>query len=108
MTPLVIVESPYYHTTRRGRLLYRNYLKACVEDSMARGEAPFASHAFYTQFLNDLDPKSRTIGMRLSRAFIMVCAFVAVYEDYGRSKGMLEGIRIAELYAKRIEFRRIK
>ena len=44
----VVIESPYAGDVKRNRA----YLKACLRDSLARGEFPFASHAvfFYRLF----------------------------------------------------------
>ena len=41
----VIVESPYAGNVE-GNI---EYARACVRDSLARGEAPIASHLLYTQ-----------------------------------------------------------
>lgn len=41
----VIVESPYAGDIERNM----RYLRACLADCLRRGEAPFASHAIYTQ-----------------------------------------------------------
>lgn len=49
MPKFVDIETPYMG--RNEEELRRNllYARACVRDSLMRGEIPFASHLFYTQ-----------------------------------------------------------
>ncbi len=47
----VIIESPYSGDIPRNLL----YARLCVFDCLNRGEAPYASHLFFTQVLNDND-----------------------------------------------------
>lgn len=42
---LVIIESPFAGDVVRNL----RYLRACMRDCLRRGEAPYASHALYTQ-----------------------------------------------------------
>lgn len=100
---IVIIESPYAGDVERNK----KYVKRCMLDSLKRGEAPFASHALYTQVLEDLIPEERFTGMNAGFAFIPRSDFTAVYEDYGISRGMQEGIRIAIEAGHRIEYRKI-
>jgi hypothetical protein len=51
---LVIIESPYAGDPD-GNLAYA---RAALADSLARGEAPFASHLLYPQVLDDMIPIS--------------------------------------------------
>ena len=87
MKPLVIIESPYRGRTR----LHRRYLRACLRDSLDRGEAPFASHGLYTQVLDDDDPDERRLGMEAGWAWLERADLVAVYTDLGVSAGMRAG-----------------
>ena len=61
-------------------------------DSMSKGEAPFASHLMYTQVLDDTIPEERALGMECGQAFYDKMDYMVVYEDYGISPGMEEGI----------------
>jgi len=88
----VIIESPYAGNVERNCA----YLRECILDSLSRGEAPFASHAFYTLFLDDLNPAERKQGMRAGTAWMGVADLVAVYTDKGISPGMEKGIALAE------------
>ena len=99
----VIIESPYTSPSATGLIRNRNYLAACFRDCFERGEAPFAGHALYTQFLNDRDPASRKLGMRLSLAWLRRADLVAVYMDFGLSDGMQAGIDAAKLLGIPVE-----
>lgn len=90
--PLVIIESPYAGDIERNT----RYLRACMADSLHRGEAPIASHGPYTQpgVLDDNDPEQRALGIRAGflwreRVPDVVTAF---YLDFGWSPGMLAAL----------------
>ena len=111
---LVILESPYAGDVERNL----RYARACMLDSLNRGEAPFASHLLYTQCLNDADPEERELGMSAGFAWgdVWMGAFggdggkpVArvVYQDLGISNGMREGIRRAGAHGAAVEYRTI-
>jgi hypothetical protein len=91
--PLVIIESPYAGDVERNL----RYLRACLRDSLMRGEAPFASHALYTQpgVLDDGVPEERERGMVAGFEWGAVATCVAVYTDAGISMGMRRGIERA-------------
>lgn len=105
----VIIESPYAGATPE--LLDRNirYLRACLRDSLLRGEAPFASHALYTLpgVLADSLPEERERGILAGFQWREVAALTAVYEDYGITEGMRRGILHARELGHVIEIRRI-
>ena len=86
----VMIESPYMAATPEEKEKYDKYLEACFFDSLKRGEAPFASHGFYTQWLKDSDPTEREQGMACGKAWVGVAELVAFYVDYGMSSGMLD------------------
>lgn len=106
-TPIVIIESPYAAKDAKIAVRNRNYCITCMQDSIFRGEVPFAGHLLYTSVLNDRDPRARALGLRLSRSFLFLSSLVAVYTDYGISAGMKLGIELAERYSIPIEYRRI-
>ena len=75
------------------------YARACMRDSLRRGEAPYASHLLYPQVLDDATPAERKQGMEAGFAWAEAAAIargitsiVAVYVDRGITTGMLEGI----------------
>jgi hypothetical protein len=86
----VIVESPFAGDVERNL----RYLRACLADCLRRGEAPFASHAIYTQpgVLDDTDPVQRAIGITAGFAWRDVADATVVYVDLGITEGMRAGI----------------
>lgn len=100
---LVIIESPYAGDTVRNIA----YARACVRDSVLRGEAPIASHLLYTQpgVLDDNNKDERQLGIDAGLAWRRVAEKTVVYEDYGITNGMLYGIRLAEQSHGQIEYR---
>ena len=106
---LVVIESPFkgkgYHETELNIL----YARACVHDSLTRGEYPYASHLFYTQdgILNDKDEKERSLGINAGIAWGNLAKKTVVYQDRGISKGMEYGIKRAKEQGKEIEFRNL-
>ena len=103
----VYLESPFYAVSSEG--LHRNmeYLRRCMLDSMARGEAPLASHAVFTQFLDDGVPEERAIGMACGFAWAAFAETTVVYADLGISSGMQLGIDDARANGRPVVFREI-
>jgi hypothetical protein len=103
---LVIVESPYAGDIERNT----RYLRACLADCLSRGEAPFASHAIYTQpgVLDDSDPVQRKLGMDAGFSWRVIAEATVAYTDLGVSRGMLAGIKHAQTMDDHaIEFREL-
>ncbi len=90
--PLVLVESPFAGDRERNA----RYLKAAMRDCIERGEAPFASHMLYTQFLDDDVPDERAAGIECGLAWGYHAALTVVYGDLGISEGMRYGIKRGE------------
>ena len=90
---LVILESPYAGDVEANI----NYARACLRDSLMRGESPLASHLLYTQcgVLNDDEPFERKRGIEAGLAWQEHAHCSVVYYDRGISPGMVEGIRRA-------------
>lgn len=67
LRPTVVIESPYAGDVEANV----SYARACLRDSLVRGEAPLASHLLYTQpgVLDDLDPAERTCGIAAGLAW---------------------------------------
>jgi hypothetical protein len=88
---LVVIESPYGRnpdgSVASPETIERNvrYLRACMADSLRRGEAPIASHAMYTQpgVLDDSQPEERRKGMLAGWAWHERADAVVVYRDLG-------------------------
>lgn len=100
---LVIIESPYAGDVERNV----RYARACVRDSLLRGEAPIASHLLYTQegVLDDNVPTERQHGIDAGLAWRRFAEASIVYTDLGLSKGMQYGIDAAANAGVPIEYR---
>jgi hypothetical protein len=110
MPKFVDIKTPYSAPTLKGVLRNIRYTRACVRDSLLRGEVPFASHLFYTQtgILDDNLPDERQRGIMAGKAIIeRLGAITAVYTDLGTSKGMEIGIELAKKSGRTIEYRRL-
>jgi len=103
MPKLVYIESPFAGEVG----LNIEYARACMADSLSRGESPFASHLLYTQegILDDTIPEEREKGMNAGFDFAAVCDLTAVYTDLGMSDGMKVGVENAEKAGREVEFR---
>ena len=100
---LVIVESPYAGDVEANI----KYARACVRDSILRGEAPTASHLLYTQqgILDDDCFVERKQGIEAGLAWLQAADASAVYTDRGISEGMKLGIARAERFLVPVEYR---
>ncbi len=100
---LVVIESPFAGDVEKNL----RYLRAAMADCFKRGEAPYASHALYTQpgVLDDTKPEERKLGMEAGFAWGARAPMRVVYTDLGMSSGMREGIRRAAELGQRVEYR---
>lgn len=100
---LVIIESPYAGDVEKNVA----YARACVRDSLSRGEAPIASHLLYTQYgiLDDTVPEERQWGIDAGLAWHSAGVLTAVYTDLGISSGMKYGIQEAYRMLSQVEYR---
>lgn len=114
--PIVIIESPFAGTgeteAERKHSEWRNiaYLRAAMHDCIVnRKEAPYASHALYTQagVLDDMIEEERTLGIAAGFNFRRIADKTVVYTDLGISRGMEYGIADAEAKNTPVEFRTI-
>lgn len=103
---LVIIESPYAGDV----LKHIDYARACLRDSLLRGEAPIASHLLYTQIgvLDDDIPEERKMGIHAGLAWGLHASLTAVYADLGISRGMELGILAARHAIRPVEYRYLK
>lgn len=99
----VIIESPLAGDVARNQ----RYLRACLRDSLLRGEAPFASHAIYVGPLDDDKREERDLGIAAGFAWRSAAELTVVYEDLGISRGMQLGIEAAEAMGHPIEVRKL-
>jgi len=104
---LVLIESPFKGESwgeTRDNLLYA---RLCVHDSILRGEAPYASHLFYTQtgILDDKIEEERMRGINAGLAWGSMAELSAFYIDKGFSRGMNYGMENALKAGREIEER---
>lgn len=104
----VNIESPLSAATPQELAENVAYARACLLDSLRRGEAPFAMHLLYPQVLDDKKPNEREQGIDAGCAFILVCQLEAVYFDRGISGGMKKGMGVAKHHNRIIEFRSLQ
>lgn len=105
----VYLESPFTAPTQEGRDRNRRFLLRCMRDSSMRGEAPFASHLLYTQFLDDDVPEERAIGLECGLAWADAGAeATVVYTNLGISGGMQFGIDRANQVGRPVEYRELE
>lgn len=104
---LTLIESPYAAKDPAQVLQHERYARAAMADSLARGEAPLASHLLYTQagILDDTIPAQRTLGIEAGLAWGKQAALSAVYTDWGITPGMRMGIHRAQDQKRRVAFR---
>lgn len=102
---LVILESPYAGDIETNI----RYARACVRDSLLRGEAPIASHLLYTQpgIFKDEIPEERQQGIDAGLAWKKVAHASVVYTDLGVTRGMSYGIDHAEAAEITVEYRKL-
>ena len=88
---VTIVESPYI-TPHASRLECVRYALWACEDCDSRGEAAFASHLFFTQFIPETkEGRARGLAYRDEIAR-RVLGTVAQYVDLGVSPGMFRPV----------------
>ena len=105
----VIIESPYAGTPEQIEINVR-YARACVRDSLMRGEAPIASHLLYTQegILIDEIPRERRMGIDAGHAWLIGCDLVVFYVDLGMSDGMKAALSRVQNFRISLDIRNVK
>jgi hypothetical protein len=83
------------------------YARACLRDSLLRGEAPIASHLLYTQsgVLDDDVEAERKLGIEAGLAWGKHADASVFYLDRGFSEGMGWGLAHANAAGRPFEFR---
>lgn len=102
----VILESPYAGDVERNV----EYARACLRDSLLRGEAPIASHLLYTQpgVLCDELAVERNLGIEAGLLWGEQAEATVVYFDHGITKGMQCGIARAKASGRPVIYRKIQ
>lgn len=100
---LIVIESPFAGDVA----LNTRYARACLLDSLHRGEAPIASHLLHTQVLDDSAPLDRRAGIKAGLAWHRVADAVVFYTDLGMSLGMRDALESAHKQGCSIEYRTV-
>lgn len=102
---LVVLESPYAGDVQANL----EYGRRALADSLARGEAPIASHLLYTQpgVLDDADPNQRVQGIAAGLAWGEVAAAAVFYTDRGWSNGMRAAVAVHRARGLPVEYRKL-
>ncbi len=109
----VIIESPFGTTPSGLRAtpeeLARNvaYARRAMRWCLDRGYSPYASHLLYPQVYDDATPEERKAGIAAGLSWSEVADVAIVFEDYGTTAGMLEGIERHQANGLAVEFVRI-
>jgi len=104
--PLVLIESPFAGDVDTNI----RYARACMRDSLIRGEYPFVMHLLYTQegILDDDIPAERTLGIEAGLAWGKHARKTVVYTDLGITPGMEKGIQRARREGRELEYRNLE
>lgn len=100
MKRLAVIESPWVGLGGADRA--KNYLRACIRDSLFREEIPWASHAMlaWTEALYETDEDQRAEGLEVNKEMMAKADIVAFYLDHGMSPGMQNAWEWAGYYKK--------
>jgi hypothetical protein len=101
MSKLMIIETPF----AGDRKVNEAFARACMLDSLKRGEAPFLSHLLYTQVLDDDIPEERSMGIEAGLAWGTAASATVVYDNLGISAGMEQGIARAHAEGRPVIYR---
>ncbi len=93
MSKLVVIETPYRGETPEETQANIEYAKACMKDSIDKGETPFLSHLLYTQVLDDTIHADRAKGIELGTDWLNVVDAHVFYVDKGLSEGMFYSLQ---------------
>jgi len=106
----VIIETPYRAETKKEIKENIRYARACVKDSLDRGEAPIASHLLYTQggILRDEIKAERNLGIKAGLAWLEDAELHVFYIDRGFSEGMRFAYTCSRFLSVKREYRRLK
>lgn len=103
MTLRTVIETPYAGDVAGNT----QYARACMADSLRRGEAPFLSHLLYPLVLDDTDATERAQGMMAGYAWMRQADQIVFYTDRGLSAGMAQALEWAKRLGKPVVERRL-
>lgn len=80
------------------------YAKALCRFLALRGDAPFASHLFATQYLDDTNPHERKVGIETCLTWGVCAQATVVGVDRGFTPGMAVGLERARAEGRPVEW----
>jgi peroxiredoxin len=101
----VMVISPFRASATRSRFQHLEHAKKLCALAARSGAAPFASHVFYPQFLNEDDDEDRQLGLDCEKVWIAGCNELWVWDAWGISDGMKSAILFAKSRGVPVRFR---
>jgi len=84
---IAFICAPYSGDIEKNTELHKRICKYAVK----QGVIPFAPAIYFTQFLDENDPKQRALGIEMGLAFMPACDEIWVYGDK-TTDGMLQEI----------------
>ena len=96
----IFICSPLKGNIERNLENARKYCRFAVE----KGYLPIAPHLIFTQFLSDLDPKERNLGIQMGIELLKDCKEVWVFCDGEPSSGMQSEIEVAKMKNITVKF----
>ncbi len=100
--PRVCVISPFRGENLAEEMRNRSLAASLCRAAAECGAAPFASHVFYTAFLDDAVPSERKAGCECGLAWLEASDLVLVYDANGISEGMHKDVELARALGKQI------
>lgn len=88
----VIIESPFAGSDHYTQAETIEYAKRAMNHSLNLDEAPIAFHLLYPAVLDDTSPIDRRLAMAAQFNWQSHAEIIAIYTDYGVSKGMRDAI----------------
>lgn len=111
MDTRIIIESPF-DGNERSRSENLKFARACMADSLERGEAPVVFHKLYPRAAGGPLPETaegRQRGMDAAQNWFDVAEKLVVYSDLGVTSGMKKAIAKASSSQRAtVEFRTLK
>ena len=68
--------------------------KQYSRDIALKGDIPITPHIYFTQFLDDNNPKERKLGMKMGQELLKICDDIKIFGV--PNKGMKEEIKLWE------------
>lgn len=85
---LIYVCSPLAGDIKNNIEKAKRYCKEVIQNDLIEQYIPIAPHIYFTQFLDDLKPEDRQLGLKCGLELLKICDELWVYGDHTKSLGM--------------------